>query len=357
MLLAVEEARKGLGRTSPNPAVGALVVRENRVVGRGFHRRAGRPHAEVEALAEAAGAARGAELYSTLEPCDHQGRTPPCTQAILAAGIRRVIVGSDDPNPLVSGKGVRRLRSAGLDVVRGVAKAECDALNVEWFHYITTGRPHVTLKVAITADGKLAAGSGDSRWITGLAARRRVHRLRGEVDAVLVGAGTIRQDDPRLTARVAGARSPLRVVLDGRLSVPPDRRVFGQGLPGSLLVTAAGAATAARTARFSAKGVEIAALPGRGGRLAPKRVLDLLGRRGVVRLLVEGGAEVHRQFIERSLWDRLLLFVAPKILGEHGVPWLRLPGGQRMSDARGLGALEVEQVGEDALLRIERAPR
>ncbi len=354
MLLAVAEARKGLGRTSPNPAVGAVVVRDGRVVGRGFHRQAGCPHAEVVALRDAGRLARGSDLYSTLEPCDHQGRTPPCTEAILSAGLRRVVVGSDDPNPLVSGRGVRRLRAAGVGVVRGVAKAECDALNVEWFHFITTGRPYVTLKVAVTADGKLASGSGDSRWITGEAARRRVHELRALADAVLVGAGTIRQDDPQLTARIRGARSPLRVVLDGRLGTSPASRVYEPGAPGSVVFASNEAARHA-PARFGSRGVDVLGLPARRGRLALDRVLEALGRRGLVRLLVEGGADVHGQFLEHDLWNRLLLFVAPKVLGDRGIPWLRLPRGGRMAEAMTLGSFEVEKVGDDALLRIDRS--
>jgi diaminohydroxyphosphoribosylaminopyrimidine deaminase / 5-amino-6-(5-phosphoribosylamino)uracil reductase len=355
MLLAIEEARRALGRTSPNPAVGAVVVRDERVVGRGYHSRAGRPHAEVEALRDAGPLARGGDLYSTLEPCDHQGRTPPCTAAILKAGIRRVVVGSDDPNPLVSGRGIRRLRSAGLTVVQGVARSECDALNSEWFHFITTGRPHVTLKAAITADGKLASGGGDSRWISGTAARRRVQELRSQVDAIMVGAGTVRQDDPRLTSRIPGARSPLRVVLDGRLTTSPAQRVYRPRSPGSLVVTAVTAGSSRRTESFSARGIEVAALRGRGGRVPLESVLSLLAERGIVRLLVEGGAELFGEFVEGDLWNRLLLFVAPKVLGEHGLPWLCLPRGRRMADALILGAFQVEQVGPDALLRIDRA--
>jgi diaminohydroxyphosphoribosylaminopyrimidine deaminase/5-amino-6-(5-phosphoribosylamino)uracil reductase len=352
MLLAVEEARKGLGHTSPNPAVGAIVVRKGLLVGRGYHRRAGEPHAELVALEDAAGLARGADLFSTLEPCDHQGRTPPCTQAILAAGIARVFVGSDDPNPLVSGAGLRRLRRAGVQVIRGVAAEVCDALNVAWFHFITTGLPHVTLKVAMTVDGKLASGSGDSRWITGPAARERAHQMRAEADAVLVGAGTVRQDDPRLTARLRGARSPTRVVIDGRLSTRPEHRVFGRAVGGAVLLTSS--SLLARAGPFERRGVDVLGFPAKNGRLALRPVLRALARRGVVSLLVEGGADIHGQLVRQGLWDRLVLFIAPKVLGNQALPWLDLAGGKKMADALPLGAFTSEIVGGDALLQIDR---
>ena len=353
MLEAIAEARKGIGRTSPNPAVGAVVVRGSRVVGRGWHRRAGEPHAEVEALRDAGPLARGAELYSTLEPCDHQGRTPPCTRAILDAGVARVVVGSDDPNPLVAGRGVRRLRARGVEVARGVERERCDELNRPWFRFITSGRPHVTLKAAVTADGKLASATGDSRWITGPAARREVHELRSQADAILVGAGTVRADDPRLTARLPGARSPLRVVLDGRLSCSPGSRIYGRVAPGALAV-ALPEAPAARAAALERKGVEIWRLPGRGGRVGLERLLEALAGRGVVRLLVEGGADVFGQLLALGAWDRLMLFVAPKLLGEKGRPWAALPGGRRMSDALELGEFSARTVGRDALLVVDR---
>ncbi len=352
MLVAVAEARKGLGRTSPNPAVGAVVVRQGVLVGRGYHRRAGEAHAEVLALEAAGRLARGADLYSTLEPCDHQGRTPPCTRAILAAGVARVFVGSDDPNPLVSGAGLRRLRRAGVQVIRAVARDACDALNIAWFRFITSGRPHVTLKAAITADGKLASGSGDSRWITGPLARDRAHVFRAESDAVLVGAGTVSQDDPRLTSRLPGTRSPIRIVLDGRLSTASSQRVYSRTDPGAILLTAS--TQVERATAFERRGVEVLGFPARRGRLALRPVLEALAKRGIVSLLVEGGADLHGQFIQSGLWDRLVLFVAPMLLGKRALPWLDLPGGESMAEAAHLGSFTAETVGGDALLQISR---
>jgi diaminohydroxyphosphoribosylaminopyrimidine deaminase/5-amino-6-(5-phosphoribosylamino)uracil reductase len=347
MAAALAEARKGIGRTSPNPAVGAVLVRGGRVVGRGFHRLAGAPHAEVEALAHAGTAARGATLYTTLEPCNHHGRTPPCSEAILAAGVRRVVVGSDDPNPAVLGGGVRRLRRHGVPVERGVLREQTDAINRAWFFCVTEGIPFVTLKVAISVDGKLAAADGSSRWISSPQSRRKAHALRSEADAILVGAGTVIRDDPRLTARMRGARSPLRVVLDGRGRTSPRARALR---PPALLLTA-------RPPVHGYRGVEIEQLPGKRGRpeeIDLRRALQVLARRGIVNLLVEGGAGVLTQFLERGLWNRLVIFVAPKLLGKSAKGWFLADLGLSMRGTRDLGAFRVRPSGPDALLIVER---
>src|SRR3954463_10073202 len=228
MLEALAEAERGRGRTHPNPIVGALVVSRGRVIARGHHQRAGGPHAEVVALEKAGSRARGATLYVTLEPCNHHGRTPPCTDAILASGVRRVVVGSIDPNPLVHGRGIRRMRAEGLEVALGVLRAECDRANEQWFKFITRKLPWVALKAAVTLDGKLATRSGDSRWVTGPVARGRVHELRDRLDAVLVGIGTALADDPRLTARGPGQRDPVRIVVDPLGRLPPGSRLLRQ---------------------------------------------------------------------------------------------------------------------------------
>ncbi len=363
MRLALREAEKGLGRTSPNPAVGAVVVRAGRVVGRGHHARAGGPHGEVEALRAAGAKARGADLYTTLEPCDHWGKTPPCSLAILEAGVRRVFVGSRDPNPVVKGRGMARLRRGGVEVVTGVLRQACDAVNAPWFRYITSGRPYVTLKAAITLDGKIAAAGGDSRWVTGAGARREVHRLRDQVDAVLIGAGTARVDDPRLTARLpgGGGRDPLRVVLDSRLRLPASLRMFTLASPAPALV--ATIAPLGEGQPGGGKGVEIVRCRARGGRVDLEDLLHHLAARGVAHLLVEGGAEVHAAFLAARLVDRVLLHVAPKILG-GGKDWLGGAGPPRMADALPLRGLTVRRLGEDLILSGEpawpaaaRAPR
>lgn len=347
MRSAIREAAKGLGRTSPNPAVGAVVVKDGRVVGRGHHARAGGPHAEVVALRAAGERARGADLYTTLEPCDHTGKTPPCSAAILEAGVRRVFVGSSDPNPLVNGRGVARLRRGGVAVEQGVLAAECDALNAAWFTFITEGRPFVTLKVAVTLDGRIATRTGDARWVTGEEARAWVHRLRDRVDAVLVGAGTARTDDPELTTRLPGGkgRDALRVVLDSRLTLPARLRLLHPRSPAPTLV-----AHASARARRVGPGVELLRCRrGRGG-VDLRDLLAKLARRGVTHLLVEGGAHVHAAFLEAGLVDRVAAIVAPRILGADGIPLSAGRGPARMDDALRLEQVEVERLGDDVLV-------
>ncbi len=354
MRLALREARRGLGRTSPNPAVGAVLVKDGKVVGRGHHARAGAPHAEVAAIRAAGARARGADLYTTLEPCDHFGRTPPCSLAILEAGVRRIFSGSGDPNPRVNGRGLRRLRRAGVEVRTGVLREGCDALNETWFRFITTGRPHVTLKVASTLDGRIATAGGDSRWVTGPEARALVHRLRDASDAVMVGAGTARADDPRLTARLPGGRGrdPLRVVLDSRLSLPASLRLFRQRSTAPTIVAHVAGDPPARPGR----GVEYLRCRARRGRVDLPDLLEKLGGRGVTSLLVEGGAEVASALLAAGLVDRLILFLAPKVAG-GGRSWLEGPGPARMRDALSIRDLEVQRVGDDLMLTGRPVPK
>jgi diaminohydroxyphosphoribosylaminopyrimidine deaminase/5-amino-6-(5-phosphoribosylamino)uracil reductase len=347
MRLALREAAKGLGRTSPNPAVGAVLVRGGRVVGRGHHARAGGPHAEVEAIRDAGARARGADLYTTLEPCDHYGKTPPCSIAVLEAGVRRVLVGSADPNPLVNGKGIARLRGAGVEVVEGVLRGECDALNAHWFKFMRDRRPYVTLKVAVTLDGRIATRTGDARWVSGEAARRWVHRLRDRVDAVLVGAGTARADDPLLTTRLPGGRGhdPVRVVLDTDLRLPARLALLHPRSAAPTLVAHA----SPRTRRFG-PGVELVRCRRGKGGVDLRDLLARLAARGVTHLLVEGGARVNARFLEEGLVDRLAVFLAPRLAGADGVPLAALRGPGRMEDALRLEEVEVERVGDDVLV-------
>jgi diaminohydroxyphosphoribosylaminopyrimidine deaminase/5-amino-6-(5-phosphoribosylamino)uracil reductase len=348
MRAALREAAKGLGRTSPNPAVGAVLVRAGRVIARGHHARAGGPHAEVVAIHAAGPLARGADLYTTLEPCDHHGRTPPCSNAILDAGVRRVFVGSSDPNPLVNGKGVARLRAAGLQVVLGVLRRECDALNAHWFRYIRDRRPYVTLKAAVTLDGRIATRTGDARWVTGEEARLWVHRLRDRVDAVLVGAGTARADDPRLTTRLPGGRGrdPIRVVLDTDLSLPASLALFRLRSPAPTVVAHA----SAKARRLGPRVELLRCRRGRGG-VDLRDLLEKLAARGVTHLLVEGGAKVHGRFLAEGLVDRVAVLVAPKLVGADGVPLAAARGPERMADALRLEEVQVDRLGDDVLLQ------
>lgn len=351
MRLALREAVRGVGRTSPNPAVGAVLVKGGRVIARGHHTRAGAPHAEAVALAAAGARARGADLYTTLEPCNHQGRTPPCSAAILRAGVARVFVGSRDPNPLVDGRGVARLRRHGVPVVRGVLREACDRLNAPWFTYITMGRPHVTLKAAVTLDGKIATRTGDARWVTGPEARAWVHRLRDRVDAVLVGAGTARADDPALTTRLAGGRGrdPLRVVLDTDLTLPLRLRLFTERSTARTLV--AHAAPARREdGRRLGPGVELLRCRRARGGVSLPDLLARLAARGVTHLLVEGGARVHARFLAEGLVDEVAVLIAPKIVGGDGLPFAAGRGPARMADALRLAGVRVERLGDDVLV-------
>ncbi|HET6147742.1 MAG TPA: bifunctional diaminohydroxyphosphoribosylaminopyrimidine deaminase/5-amino-6-(5-phosphoribosylamino)uracil reductase RibD [Polyangia bacterium] len=365
MRRALALAERGRGRTRPNPVVGAVIVRGGRVLAEGFHRRAGEAHGEVDALSRLGGRAPGATLYVNLEPCCHTGRTGPCTSALIAAGLRRVVVGCLDPNPRVDGRGVRRLRAAGIRVDVGCLQDVCRETNRAFFVWVRERRPLVTLKVAATLDGFIAGVGGAPAWITGNQARAAAHALRAAHDAVLVGAGTVRADDPRLTVRlparrVARARrgqpaqlAPARVVLDGRLSTAPGARVLRAepGLPATLVLGARGAESR-RVRALQRAGAEVALLPARrDGRLSIARVLAELGRRDIQSVLVEGGAGVHGAFIDARLIDRVAVFLAPKLIGA-GVA-IAAGAGWPVPHALGLGPLSVEAVGPDLLVRGE----
>ncbi|MCL2626193.1 MAG: bifunctional diaminohydroxyphosphoribosylaminopyrimidine deaminase/5-amino-6-(5-phosphoribosylamino)uracil reductase RibD [Cystobacterineae bacterium] len=355
MRIALVEAAKGLGRTSPNPVVGAVVVKGGEMLGKGFHAYAGGPHAEVIALQEAGGRARGADLYTTLEPCAHHGRTPPCAQAILEAGIARVIFASTDPNPLVNGRGRRQLCKAGIDVWPKLLQREADMLNRPFFKWAKTGRPFVSLKIASSLDGFIATAGGDSKWLTSAASRQWVHELRDRVDAILIGAGTVLADDPRLTSRPEGrkGRNPLRIVLDTRLRSPLEARIFkSQKQAPTVLATSRGG-DVKKAALLRGRGVDYWELPLKGARVSLGGLLKKLGARGCTHLLVEGGAEVFTSFLEEGLADEIWLFLAPKLMGGGGLSWNRggpLQGG--VAKARLLSIVQTERIGEDVLMHL-----
>lgn len=353
MRAALRAAQRGVGRTHPNPPVGAVVVRRGRIVGVGYHRRAGAAHAEVMALEHAGAAARGATLYVTLEPCNHHGRTPPCTQAVLAAGIRRVVVGSIDPNPRVTGSGRHFLEKAGVAVSCGVRQTECDALLAPFRKHVTLGLPWVTLKLASSLDGRIATASGDSCWISSPASRAYVHRLRDQHDAVLVGAETVRRDDPQLTCRRRGGRNPLRVVVDGALNLPLQAHVVRESRQVPTLVLTSHKAPATRVAALRAAGVEVVRCRARGGRIAMLDVLRTLARRGLLSVLVEGGASIASQLLRARLVDELLLFLAPKLIGGDGRPLLDSLAVRRMSEALPTGSLRLRRFAGDVLVATQ----
>ncbi|MBI4729160.1 MAG: bifunctional diaminohydroxyphosphoribosylaminopyrimidine deaminase/5-amino-6-(5-phosphoribosylamino)uracil reductase RibD [Acidobacteria bacterium] len=355
MRRALRLAERGRGLTSPNPPVGAVVASGGVALGEGWHRAPGLPHAEIEALEAAGDRARGATLYVTLEPCVHRGRTPPCVPSVIASGVTRVVIGTTDPNPLVNGAGARALAAAGVDVVLGVLEAEARGAVRAFAKHVRTGRPFVTAKLAVSLDGRVAAADGSSRWISGPAARRDVHRVRAASDAVLVGIGTVLADDPRLTCRLRGyrGRQPLRVVLDSSGRTPPGARVLDGAAP-TLVITTDKAPDEALD-QLRAGGAEVLRAPCRDGRVDVAAVLDDLGRRGLLEVLIEGGPTVVGEATERALVDRYLLYVAPKLLGPAGVPAIGGIVAASVADARDLTITSLRRVGAD--LRVEAQPR
>lgn len=317
MALALQLAEKGAGWTSPNPMVGAVIVKDGEIIGRGYHAKCGGLHAERAALAACTGDPAWATLYVTLEPCCHHGRQPPCTDAILQAKIARVVVGSGDPNPLVAGKGLDLLRSHGVQVTEGVLDRECRALNHVFFHFIQTGRPYVVLKYAMTLDGKLAAYTGASQWITGEQARRHVHTQRSRYRAILVGVGTVLADDPQLTCRLAGGRDPLRVVCDTNLRTPLTANVVrtARQTPTCLATCVS---QESRLAPYREAGCQVLSLPQSNGQVSLPALLKALGSQGADSVLAEGGSALHWSLVRDGLVNRVQAYLAPKILGGQG---------------------------------------
>jgi diaminohydroxyphosphoribosylaminopyrimidine deaminase/5-amino-6-(5-phosphoribosylamino)uracil reductase len=359
MRQALELARLAEGRTRPNPAVGAVVVADGRVVGEGYHPEAGQPHAEIFALRAAGESARGADLYVTLEPCSHHGRTGPCTEAILAAGLRRVFVGTRDPNPLVAGEGIARLQAAGVEVVCDILEGECRRLIAPFAKHITTGLPYVILKSAVTLDGKTATSTGDSQWITNAASRAHVHQLRNRVDAVMVGIGTVLKDNPRLTTRLADGpgRDALRVVVDSRLQIPADAALLHLDSPAGTLIATTGQAPPDRLRSIARDNVEILQVAEQEGRVDLSDLLRELGTRGIQSLLLEGGAVLNQAFLEAGLVDRMMIFFAPKVLGgSDGKGIFAGCGVVRLAEAVQLREIRTSRFDDDILIEGEVMP-
>ncbi|HOW97858.1 MAG TPA: bifunctional diaminohydroxyphosphoribosylaminopyrimidine deaminase/5-amino-6-(5-phosphoribosylamino)uracil reductase RibD [Kiritimatiellia bacterium] len=350
MRRALDLGRRGEGLTRPNPAVGAVVVRNGRIVGEGWHRKAGGPHAEVYALRRAGKRARGATLYVTLEPCCTQGRTPPCTEAILKAGIAEVIVGTRDPNPAHAGRGLRLLRRAGVRVVAGVLEGEARALLAPFAKWILARRPFVTLKMGMTLDGRIADETGASRWITGPAARRKVQTLRRRVDGVLVGKNTLLKDNPSLLPVPAKGRKPWRIVLapDGR--VPASAKVLSDGHADQTLLTVSNTCASARVKALQAAGARVLRIRAKAGRLPAGALLDGLGQLGLLHVLCEGGGELAASLIEGGLVDNYLFFISPSFLGGRATA---VVGGRgwRMAGRPRLRFISVERCGPDIMVK------
>jgi diaminohydroxyphosphoribosylaminopyrimidine deaminase / 5-amino-6-(5-phosphoribosylamino)uracil reductase len=352
MRSALALARRGLGSVWPNPAVGCVIVNAGRVVGRGWTQPGGRPHAETEALRRAGAAARGATAYVSLEPCCHWGRTPPCADALIEAGLGRVVVAIEDPDPRVAGEGSARLRAAGLMVDTGLGAEEAAEINAGFLTRQRLGRPLVTLKLATSLDGRIATSSGESQWITGPPARARGHALRAAHDAIMVGTGTVLADDPQLTCRLPGLahRSPVRVVLDRQLRIPLSARVIADVRQTPTWVLTLRSADAAKRAALLAAGVTLINIdPDPRGLIDLVAALAVLGERGVTRLLIEGGARLAAALLRAGLVDRLAWFHAPLLIGADGTSAIAVLGFDRLADAPGFARLSVARVGDDML--------
>ena len=350
---ALALAARGEGRTRPNPPVGAVVVRSGRLVGTGYHSRSGGPHAEVKALGKAGVRTRGSTLYVTLEPCSTSGRTPPCTELVCRSGVTRVVAAVRDPNPGHCGRGFRMLRRSGIEVSVGAEAAAARALLAPFATWIATGRPLVTLKMAMTLDGRIADASGRSRWISGTRSRRRVGYLRDRVDAIMVGGNTARRDNPALCCRRTRGIVPYRVIVDTRGALPLSSRVLRDGMAARTIVATTRACPATRQRAYEAAGASVWVLPARQGRVSAAALLRRLGNAGVLHVLCEGGGELARTLAAGDHVDRYVFFVAPRILGGSAVPVIGAPGW-RLPAAPRLAFREIERVGEDVL--IEAVP-
>lgn len=353
MARALELAEKGRGKTSPNPLVGAVIVSGDRIVGEGYHHKAGTPHAEIHALRDAGEQATGGTMYVTLEPCCHHGRTPPCTEAIIEKGIKKVVVGTIDPNPLVAGKGIKTLEKAGIKVITNVLAKDVQLQNEAFIKYISSGCPFITLKAAISLDGKVATKTGDSKWITGEEARGLVHQMRGVNDAIMVGSGTVLADDPLLTVRLPGQqRQPLRVILDSSLRIPLNSQLVKTALQVSTIVAAVeGRYSQEKRTALEARGVEVWDLPAAGKMVDLVALMKRLGKREITSLLLEGGPTVNATVLEAGLIDKFVFFQAPLIIGGQDSPDVfGGEGCERLRDCLRLNCTSVQKVGDDLMI-------
>lgn len=356
MALALSLGRRGQGRVWPNPAVGCVIVQGHRIVGRGWTADGGRPHAEPQALAQAGSAATGATAYVTLEPCSHHGQTPPCAEALIAARVGRVVVASGDPDDRVAGRGIAMLRAAGITVDMGVMEAEARADHAGFLLRVTAGRPWITLKLAATLDGRIATATGESKWITGPEARAMVHALRARHDAVMVGAGTARADDPALTVRGLGiTRQPVRVVISRNLDLPEGGALARTAPDVPLWICHDQALAPGLVARWAARGAVLIPCETAGGQVSIHAALAALAARGLTRVLCEGGGGLAASLLAAGLVDELVMFSAGRLIGAEGIPMLAAMGIDRLADAPRLTLTEVRDVGGDILHRWVRA--
>jgi len=354
MNLALNLARGTLGQTSPNPVVGAVLVKDGQIIGMGAHLRAGEPHAEVHAVQMAGDQVKGSTLYVTLEPCSHYGKTPPCSDLIIKSGVKKVFVATTDPNPQVAGTGIERMTKAGIEVKVGILQEEARDLNKIFFYNIQTGLPYVTLKSAVSLDGKTATVTGESKWITGEESRADVHHLRHQHDGIMVGVNTVLKDNPSLTTRLAeGGKNPIRIILDTHLRTPLDVQVIIDQQAPTWIVTGA-EVDQKRVSQFSELGIEVIKMESQ--KVSIKEMLVVLGKKGITSIFVEGGAEVHGSFLKEHAFQQIITYIAPKLIGGKNAPTSF--GGQgieHIAEAVSLNIKQVDRIGSD--IRIIAEPR
>ena len=349
MKRALTLARKGIGRTSPNPVVGCVIVKDGAIIGEGWHKKAGEPHAEIHALEMAGIAAEKSDVYVTLEPCCHSGKTPPCSEALIRAGVKRVVAGMLDPNPLVSGGGVAALKLAGIETSCGILEDDCRAINLPFIKHVTTGMPYVTYKCAMTLDGNIATITGESRWISCEESRKYVHRMRSRMDAVMVGVDTIIADNPQLTVRHVRGKNPLRVIVDTRLRTPESVNVLNGELSSRTIIATTEADPRVHF-RYLKQGVTIMVCAEYDGRVSMEDLLQNLGSMGVQSILLEGGSRLAGNMLQHALIDEMVLFVAPKIIGSNGFAPFNLQGVTSMAQAIKLEFTDVRRSGSDIVV-------
>lgn len=347
MQLALRLASKGKGKTSPNPLVGAVVVKNRKIVGQGYHQQAGKRHAEIVALAQADKKAKGSTLYVNLEPCATYGKTPPCVDRIIKEGVKKVVIGIVDPNPVNKGAGIKKLKANGIEVVKGVLRKQAEELNKSWTKFITQDQPYVILKIAQSLDGKIATFTGDSRWITSPAARRDVHKLRSQVGAILVGINTVIKDDPLLSARLSSKRlykhQPIKIVLDSRLRISLNAKIFSRHSPAPVIIAATKFASLSKIKKLEKKGAQVLIVKAKDKKVDLNALMPKLAKMGIVKLLIEGGGEVFDSAIESRIVDEFLVFIAPKIIANV----------DKVSQALQLNNLRVKKIGKDLLIEGE----
>ncbi len=353
MKLALREARKGIGRTSPNPCVGSVIVKDGKIIGKGFHKKAGTPHAEIHALRAAGDKARGATIYVTLEPCNHTGRTPPCSHAIVKNGLKRVVVGMVDPNPLVAGTGCDYLEDHGIEVTRDVLTDDCREINRPFIKHISTGIPWVILKAGCSLDGRIAAPDGKCAWITNDQSRAEVHRIRDRVDAILIGSQTAVNDDPSLTTRLkrGKGKDPLRIVLDSQLCLSPKAKMLHQDSDAQTWIFCSQKAETQKISALEKSGAKVISVnDGKDGFLDLSEVLQIIGKAQLNSVLVEGGSAIHGSFLRNGLVDQVSLFLAPIFLGSSSIPVVADLNIDKVQDGKRFKLTRTRRFGDDVLI-------